>query len=120
MIQNLVISGIHFDVDEDLKKYVQKKIGNLDRYLSRHARDSVHIEVRLKEDHAKDKKSLTCEITVHLPHDVIVTSESTMNIYAAIDIAEAKIRNQLVKHKTENVHSKLHRTWLEKREERRS
>jgi ribosomal subunit interface protein len=120
MIENLVITGIHFNVDEDLKKYVVKKIGNLDRYLSRHARESVRVEVRLKENHNKDKKTLTCEITVHLPHDTIVIKESTMNIYAAVDIAEATVRNQLVKHKTETVHSKLHKTWLLRREERRN
>ena len=120
MIQNIIISGVHFDVDDDLKKYVQKKIGNLDRFLSRHVRESLKIEVRLKESKAKDKKTHTCEITLHLPHDVIVTTESTINVYAAVDIAETKIRNQLVKYKTENSHSKIRRAWLSRRAERRS
>ncbi len=120
MIQNLVISGIHFDLDEDLKKYVQKKIGNLDRYLSRHAKESTTVQVRLKESNAKGKRALICEITFNLPHDLIIVNESSINIYAAVDIAEEKLRNLLIKYKSENVHSKIHKAWLSKREERRS
>ena len=107
MIQNLIVSGVHSDVDEDLKKYVQKKIGNLDRYMSRHARKSAHVEVRLKESHAKDKKSCTCEAVMHLPHDILTTQESTLNMYAAVDIVEEKLHNQLIKYKMMHEQSKL-------------
>jgi putative sigma-54 modulation protein len=118
MIENIVISGVHREVDEDLQKYVHKKIGNLDRYISAKSKESVHVEVRLKESPSKDKKTRTCEVSIHLPHETITTTESTVNIYAAIDIVEAKLKNQLMKYKTKHSNSKLQIRWLKRRQER--
>lgn len=111
MIGKLEISGVHAEVDEKLYKYVVKKIGKLDTYMSRHARESAHAEVKLKDAKAKDKKHYTCEVILHLPHEVLTVKESTMNMYAAIDIVEAKLKNQLKRYK--DTHSpRLHRKVL--------
>lgn len=118
MIQNITITGLHFEVDPEIEKYVQRKIGNLDRYVSRHARESTWVEVRLKEDQTKDKMNRICEVTIHLPNDIIITKESTLNMYAAIDIAEAKLKNKLTKYKSEHIHSKIHQKWLKRQEDR--
>jgi ribosomal subunit interface protein len=108
MTQKLEIDGVHATVNERLHKYVVKKIGNLDKYMSRHVRLSAHAEVKLKEAKAKDKNRHTCEVVLHLPHEIITVKETTMNIYAAIDIVEAKLKNQLKKYK--DLHSpRLHR-----------
>lgn len=109
MIQKLEIRGIKIDVDAKLTEYVQKKIGKLDRFVSRHDRESLRAEVILKEKLIKAKKECTCEVILHLPRDTIVTKESTINIYAAVDIVEAKLRNQLKKHKEKHGNPRLHR-----------
>ena len=36
---------------------------------------------------------------MHLPHEEFATKETTMNIFAAIDIVEAKLKNHLRKYK---------------------
>lgn len=113
MIQKLEINGIHMEVDTDLKKYVAKKIGRLDQYMSRHARVSAHAEVKLKEAKAKDKKQATCEVVLYLPHEAITTKETTVNMYAAVDIVETKLKNQLKKYKEKHEKPyKLHRRVL--------
>ncbi|MEI7674334.1 MAG: ribosome-associated translation inhibitor RaiA [bacterium] len=99
MIENIVINGVHLDVDEDLTKYVIKKIAGLDKYMSKHVKESAHAEVWLKESKAKDKRKLTCEVKMTLPKEVLMTSETTLNIYAAIDIVETKLKNQIMKYK---------------------
>lgn len=109
MIQKFEIRGVHMDVDDNLKKYVNKKIGNLDRYLSRHNRDSAHAEVQLKEDRQKNKQHATCEVTLHLPGETIVVQESTVNMFAAVDIVEAKLKQQLQKYKDKHQSGKMHR-----------
>jgi len=109
MIQKFEINPIHTKVDDDLRKYVTKKIGRLDQYISRHSRQSAHAEVKLKESNAKDKKQCTCEVIMHLPHEVISTTETTINMYAAVDIVEAKLKNQLKKYKEKHDSSKLRR-----------
>lgn len=107
MGQKLEITGVHITVDDDLRKYVIKKIGRLDRYLSRHMRKSAHAEVKLKEGKAKDKSRFTCEVVMHVPHEVLQVEESTINFYAAIDIVETKLRQQLKKHKELHASSKI-------------
>lgn len=99
MIERIEINSIHAQVDDDLEKYVTKKIGLLDKYLPRHAKESAHAEVKLKESKAKDKKQCQCEVILHLPQDTLMVKESTINMYAAIDIVEAKLKNQIKKYK---------------------
>lgn len=98
MIQKLEIVGVHTDVNDDLRKYVSKKIGRLDKYMSRHVRESVHVEVKLKEENTK-KTQYTCEVIMHLPQENITTKETTINMFAAVDIVETKLKNQLKKYK---------------------
>lgn len=109
MIQKLEINGVHMTVDEKLHDYVFKKIGKLDRYMSRPVRESVHAEIFLKEKMIKAKKECICEVVLHLPKETLTTSESTMNIFAAVDIVEAKLKNLLKKYKETHHGAKLHR-----------
>ena len=109
MIQKFEISGVHLAVDDDLRKYVTKKIGNLDKYLARASRGSAHAEVFLKESKAKNKQNATCEVTLHLPHETISVHETTLNLYAAIDIVEAKLKHQLQKYKEQHQVGKRNR-----------
>ena len=112
MIQRFDISGVHLHVDDDLRKYVMKKIGRLDRFMPRHSRISVHGEVKLKESKAKDKKECTCEVILHLPQETITGKESTINMYAAVDIVETKLKNQLKKYKDLHANPRLHRRLI--------
>jgi ribosomal subunit interface protein len=107
MIERLEISGVHTEVTEDLRRYIAKKIGKLDSYMPRHARGSAHVEVKLKESHSKDKKKCTCEAVIHMPQDTFTVHESTMNMFAAVDIVEEKMKNHLKRYKEK--HAPNHR-----------
>ncbi len=109
MIQKLEINGVHTVLTEDLKKYITTKIGKLDRYMSKHARESIHAEVFIKESSIKAKKVYHCEVVLHLPAENIRVAEDTVNMFAAVDIVEAKLRNQLRKYKELHGSLKLHR-----------
>lgn len=104
MIDRIEISGIHMSVEDDLFKYVHKKIGKLDQYMSRHARKSVHASVKLRAIKIKTRKQASCEVILHMPKGKITTKETTMNMFAAVDIVEHKLRNQLKKYK--EIHEK--------------
>lgn len=114
MIKKLDITGVHMEVSPDLKKYVVKKIAKLDRYMPKHARESAHIEVFLKEAKIKAKKECTCEVVMHLPKENLMTKETTMNIFAAVDIVEAKLKNQLKKYKETHSSLRIHRRVIAK------
>ncbi|MDZ7744261.1 MAG: ribosome-associated translation inhibitor RaiA [Candidatus Saccharibacteria bacterium] len=112
MIKNIEIRGVHTTVTPELQKYVDNKIGKLDRFTPRHARESVRADVFLKESKNKTKKTCTCEVIMHLPQERIATKESTVNMFAAIDIVEAKLKNRLKKYKDTHGSQKLHRKVL--------
>jgi ribosomal subunit interface protein len=112
MIQKLEISGVHTEVDAKLKRYVKNKIGKLDKYMSKHMMASAHAEVILKEVKAKDKKQCVCEVILYLPQGSITTKEATINMYAAVDIVEAKLKNQLKKYKGTHGNPRLHQRVL--------
>ena len=109
MLQRFEIQGVHATVDDKLRAYVTKKIGGLDRYLSKHAKESAHAEVHLKESKKKDNQHCACEVTLHLPHQNIIIKERALNMYAAVDIVEAKLKQQLKKYKEQHGSGKLHR-----------
>ncbi|HTH71901.1 MAG TPA: ribosome-associated translation inhibitor RaiA [Candidatus Pristimantibacillus sp.] len=107
MIKRIDIDGVHMEVGDDLRKYVTNKIGKLEKYVPRFARGSVHAEVKLKEGKLKAREQRTCEVILHLPHDIITVSETTINMFAAVDIVEQKLKNQLHKYKEKHSGPKL-------------
>lgn len=112
MIERLDIQFIHSQRDEKLEKYVTRKIGKLDRFLPRHARESAHAEVSLKEGRAgRNNSGRDCcvEVNLHLPHEVINVSETSINMYAAVDIVELKVRQRITKYKGNYAANRLRR-----------
>lgn len=99
MIQQITISGVKYDLDAPTKKYVMKKIGRLDRFLPRHARKSAIAEVKIKQVNRDHGNKYEAEVILHVPEKRITAKDSTMNAFAAIDIVELKLANQLKKYK---------------------
>lgn len=107
MIKKLEIGGVHMTVGDDLRKYVNKKIGGLERYVPKHARKSVHVDVKLKEGKIKTREERTCEVIVNLPGEVLTVSETTVNMFAAVDIVEEKLKKLLHKYKETHASPRL-------------
>lgn len=106
MIKNIAIAGIQADVSKDLEKYINKKVGKLDRHLKKSVRESARADVKLRESVSKKTgKKCTCEVILHIPGARLTATESTVNMFAAVDIVEAKLQNQLKKHKEKHSHS---------------
>jgi len=110
MIKTIKIDGVHTKLNKDLELYVHKKIGTLDRFISRKSRESVKAEVKLKEAKGKDKsKRFTCEVIVRLPKDKITIHEKGGSFLEAIDLSEDKLKIQLKKYKEKHGDPHLHR-----------
>lgn len=108
MIKQIELNGVHVDLDPKIKKYTQNKIGRLERFIPRHARESAHAEVFIKEVKVKTKKSYSVEVVLQLPGETIRVEETTMNMYASVDIVEAKLKNRLKKYKETHSSLRLH------------
>lgn len=103
MITHIDITGVNLDLGEDIKKYVRKKIGQLGKYLPRSARKSARADVKVRQTNNRLGNKYECEVILHLPEKQLTAKESTMNMFAAVDIVEQKLKNQVVKYKQEHI-----------------
>jgi putative sigma-54 modulation protein len=104
MITHIEITGVgNYVPDDSTKKYVKKKIGGLDRLAPRHARKSMHAEVKLAEVNRDKGNKYEVEVILSVPDKRLSGRDSTLNIFAAIDIVEAKLASQLRKYKQETI-----------------
>ncbi len=99
MIDRLEINGVNIEVQPEVKKYIHKKIGRLERLIPRHAKKSAHARVILSETKAK-KKLAVCEVILELPHKTLLAKEATINMFSSVDLVEAKLSRQIRKYKT--------------------
>ncbi len=109
MIQHFDITGVHFKIDSPLEEYLRKKLQHLDFYAPKRARQSLHAEVRLREQKAKVKgqKECECEVVLHLPKENIMVKESTVSMFASVDIVESKLKQKLRSYKDRHTPAKL-------------
>lgn len=100
MITSIELTGVgSYTPDERTKRYVMKKVSRLDRYLPRHARQSVRAEVKLRQVNKDHGNKYQAEIIISVPDKILTAKDSTVNMIAAVDIVEAKIVNQLRRYK---------------------
>ena len=103
MITSIKVIGIAYEVDDTTHKYAIKRIGRLDRYLPRHARKSVSVEIKLEQVNHDHGNKYQAEVIMNLPGELITAKDSTSNMLAAVDIVEAKIRTQLRTYKQSTI-----------------
>jgi ribosomal subunit interface protein len=104
MITQVEITGVGaYTADDATKKYIRKKIGNLERLAPRHARKSMRAEVKIAEVNRDKGNKYEVEVILAVPGRVLTAKDSTMNVLAATDIVEAKLAAQLRKYKQEQV-----------------
>ena len=100
MIADIDITGVGgYVLDEPTKKYISKKIGRLDRLVTRHARKTMSASVKIEEVNRDNGNKYEVEVIINVPDQVIKAKDSTMNVLAAVDIVEAKLNGQVRKYK---------------------
>ena len=115
MIASIDIVGVKYIVSEPARKYVMRKIARLDRYLPRHARKSVTADVKLRQVNQDHGNKYEAEIIINVPDKRLTAKDSTLNMFAAIDIVEAKLVAQLRKYKESTVTHVGNRRLLSRR-----
>ena len=102
MINKIDISGSNYKIEENFKKYASRKIGKLDKYLPRGSKKDVVAKVVVTEvnrEHGnKYEISVAMEIT---GGKVISAKDECSNLFAGVDIVEAKLTGQIRRYKLE-------------------
>ena len=72
--------------------------------MPRHARDTAAATVMLQDDPSgREDNRFVCEVLLTLPGETLMSKEGTLNIYAAVDIVEAKLKAQMRTYKAKHV-----------------
>lgn len=108
------LTGVHSHLTEKEKAYVSKKIGSLDKYIPKDARESAHAEIKLKEKKSKDKQTFECEVILKLPKATLTAHNKSSSALSSIDLVEENIKHQIAKYKQKHSSARLHRRVIAK------
>lgn len=106
MIEHIDITSTQktYEPTDKLKKYIVKKLGKLDRRMSRKNRENARVDVKLRKSKTKSGDQFMCEAILHTPDYKLTAKETTTNMFASVDVVEAKLLSQIKKHKeTHNI-----------------
>ncbi len=98
MVKKVQISNIHSEVTDKIKSYAEKKIGGLDKYIPKNARESAMVDIKFKKKNSK-QNSFECETVMSLPKTKITSHRGAESFMAAIDEVEENLKKQLKKYK---------------------
>lgn len=105
---DITVSGRKMPVSDSLRKYAEDKIGDAVENLDV---DAIACEIILyREKNPSNPNPAICEVTVIMKGHVARVEESEQDMFAAIDVAAAKIARQLRKFKTRIIDKRKKKT----------
>ncbi|KPM47598.1 ribosome hibernation-promoting factor, HPF/YfiA family [Jiulongibacter sediminis] len=103
----LTVNAVHFNADESLVDFIQRKLNKLDQFYDRITDGEVFLRLE-KGDKSKIQKKLV-EVKLNVPGSSIFVKEKGDSFEEATDLAVAVLTRQVKKHKqkiTEKSHAR--------------
>lgn len=100
----LQIQSIHFDADQKLLDFIQKKADKLETFYDRILNGEVFLRLN-KDSLSKDNKVV--EIKINIPGGSLFVKEYAASFEAGTDIAVEALKVQLKKHKEKKQGNKV-------------
>ncbi len=102
MIDKIEISGSNYKISDSFRKYATKRIGKLDRYLPRGSKKDVVAKVVVTEVDRAHGNKYEVSAAMEIPGGKVITArDECSNVFAGIDIIEAKLKGQVRRFKLE-------------------
>lgn len=112
MIDKIEISGNGYKIDEPFRKYTAKRLGKLDRYLPRGAKKDVVCKVVVAEIGKGKNEKYSISAAMEIPGGkVLAAKDECTNIFAGVDLVEAKLTGQIRRYKLEAQPHRQKRNW---------
>lgn len=89
------VQSIHFDADQKLLDFIQKKANKLDLFFDQ----IISGEVYLKLGNSLDDANKISEIKILIPGNTLFAKEQCKSFEEATDLAVESLRKQITKHK---------------------
>ncbi len=107
------LNGRKFEIDKELKKYVEHKLGRLDKYLPRtHKATGMRVEI-FRDPSGREDNRYKVTAVLEVPGPDIVAETATINPHSAVDIVEAKLKDQIRRYKDKHKpkHTRVKDMW---------
>ena len=102
MIDKIEITGNKYKVEESFRKYAMKRIGKLDRYLPRGSKKDIVAKIVITEVDRSHGNKYEISAAMEIPGGkVFAAKDESSNVYAGVDIIEAKLMGQIRRYKLE-------------------
>ena len=102
----ITVTGRRMNVSDPVRAYTEEKIGHAMKVMNT---DPLDAEVVLQvEKNPAIATPCCCEVTIRAKGNIIRVEEHEQDMYAAIDVAAAKVVRQLRKYKTKVIDRKIH------------
>ena len=102
MIDKIEVSGNGYKVDEAFKKYTEKRLGKLDKYLPRGSKKDVVAKVIVTEIGKGKGDKYEISAAMEIPGGkVLAARDECSNVFAGVDLVEAKLAGQIRRYKLE-------------------
>jgi putative sigma-54 modulation protein len=89
------MSAVHFDADQKLIDYIQKKTAKLDQFFDR----IIDAHVFLKLENSGQVRDKIVELRLQVPGDTLIATEVSKTFEASTDAAIDNMKRQLNRHK---------------------
>ena len=103
VIMNINTTSIHFDADQKLLDYIQKKTEKLDQFFDR----IIDAQVFLKLENSGQVRDKIVEMKLMVPGDTLMATEVSKTFEASLDAAVDNMKRQLNRYK-ERLQAKNH------------
>ena len=103
MINKIEITGNDYEVEDSLKKYAEKRLSKLDRFLPRGAKKDVVMRIVVSEIGKSKGDKYEISVAMEIPGGkVIAAKDECTNVFAGVDLVEAKLNGQIRRYKLES------------------
>ena len=104
MIENIEVTGVKYKVEDALRKYTVKRLGALDKFLPKKNRKDTVMRVVVKQVSRALGNKYEISAALDVPGGKMLTAkDEAANVFAGVDILEAKLKGQARKFKSEKV-----------------
>lgn len=100
---NIIIKGTNLELHNDLKDYVNKKIGNLNKFLEGIEESGITVRVELARTthHHQQGDVYKAEVNFQLPRKMFRSVVESDDIYKAIDDVKDELKDMINSYKDE-------------------
>lgn len=102
MSMKIQIQSLHFDADQSLKDFINKKLVKLETFYDRIIDSDVILSLEQLNTQVKDKVVV---IKTNIPGNTLVAKEKSKKFEAAVDMAVDSLKRQIEKIKTKKKES---------------